>query len=231
MNSYKNTARMVGALFIVATVASISTILFIGFLSEPDYLAQIAAKESQVLTGVFVEFIWALAVLGIPVLLYPILRKYGHAAALWFYSFRFIEAFLVILYSLSLLTLISLARDYVSAGAPDGPFYVGAGSLILATRDWAFLLGPGLAFTLSALVLNTVLWQTRLVPRWLSGWGFVGAALMFISYMLQFFGLDTLELLFVPIAVQEMAFALWLIIKGFDPEALAALSARHSQDS
>ena len=108
MNSYKNTARMVGVLFIVATVASISTILFIGFLSEPDYLAQIAAKESQVLTGVFVEFIWALAVLGIPVLLYPILRKYGHAAALWFYSFRFIEAFLVILYSLSLLSLITL---------------------------------------------------------------------------------------------------------------------------
>lgn len=228
MNAYKNTARMVGVLFIIATVASISTILFIGFLTEPDYLAQVVANESQVLAGVFVEFIWALAVLGIPVLLYPILRKHGHAAALWYYSFRFIEAFLVILYSLSLLSLITLAQDYVNAGAPDTPFYQSVGSLMLATRDWAFLIGPGLAFTLSALVLNYVLWRTKLVPLWLSGWGFVGAALMFLSNMLQFFGLDTLELLFIPIGVQEMVFALWLIVKGFDPDAIAALSAQQS---
>jgi hypothetical protein len=222
MNSDRNTARIVGVLFIIATVASIATIAFVGFLSEPDYLVEVHANEGQVLGGVFVEFIWALAVLGIPVFLYPILKKHSHASALGFYSFRFIEAFLVILYSISLLLLITLSQEYVKAGAPDGSFYQTAGALFLAARDWTFLLGAGLSFTLSALILNYVLWRTSLVPRWLSGWGFLGAALMFGSYLAQFFNFAPPEFLFVPIAVQEMAFALWLIVKGFDPTFLSA---------
>jgi hypothetical protein len=228
MNTYRNTARIVGVLFIIATVASISTLAFVGFLSDPDYLAEVSANESQVLIGVLVEFIWALSVLGIPVLLYPILRKHSDASALGFYSFRFIEAFLVILYSLSLLSLITLSQEYVNAGAPATSFYQAGGALMLATRDWAFLLGPGLAFTLSALILNYILWQTRLIPRWLSGWGFLGAALMFASYLAQFFGFEPPEFLFVPIAVQEMVFALWLIVKGFDSSAIESLSAKQN---
>jgi hypothetical protein len=229
MNTYRNTARIVGVLFIIATVASIATIVFVGFLSEPNYLVEAHASESQVLGGVFVEFIWALAVLGIPVFLYPILRKHSHASALGFYSFRFIEAFLVILYSLSLLLLIALSQEYVKAGAPDGSFYQTAGALFLAARDWTFLLGAGLSFTVSALILNYVLWQTRLVPRWLSGWGFLGAALMLGSYLAQFFGFEPPDFLFFPIAVQEMVFALWLIVKGFDPSAMASLFDKPAQ--
>lgn len=226
MNIYRNTARIVGVLFIIATVSSISTIIFVGFLSDPGYLAEVSAKESQVLVGVFVEFIWALSVLGIPVLLYPVLRMHSDASALAYYSFRFIEAFLVILYSLSLLSLITLSQEYVNAGAPATSFYQTGGTLVLATRDWTFLLGPGLAFTLSALVLNFILWQTRLIPRWLSGWGFLGGALMLASFLAQFFRLEPPEFLFVPIAVQEMVFALWLIIKGFDSSAIESLSAK-----
>ena len=216
MENHRNTARIVGVLFIIATVASIATIVFVGFLTDPDYLEQVAAKETQVLTGVFVEFIWALAVLGIPVFLYPILKRHSHASALGFYSFRFIEAFLVILYSLSLLLLINLSQEFVSAGASEQSFYQTLGALFLAARDWTFLLGAGLSFTLSALILNYVLWRNRLVPRWISGWGFFGAALMFGSFTAQFFGLEPPDFLFFPIALQEMVFAVWLIFKGFE---------------
>jgi hypothetical protein len=179
----------VGVLFIIATVASISTIAFVGFLSEPDYLAEVAANEGQVLGGVFVEFIWAL----------------------------------------SLLALITLSQEYVTAGAPDSSFYPTAGALLLVVRDWTFLLGAGLAFTISAVILNYVLWQTRLVPRWLSGWGLLGAGLMFASYSAQFFGFGPPDFFFVPIAVQEMVFAVWLIAKGFDQSTLASLSAQQNQ--
>jgi glucan phosphoethanolaminetransferase (alkaline phosphatase superfamily) len=103
MRSHRNTAWIVGVLFIIATVASISTFIFIGFLSDPDYLVNVSANENQVLEGVFLEIIWALAVLGIPVMLYPILRMHNEALALGFYSLRFIEALLTILYSISLL--------------------------------------------------------------------------------------------------------------------------------
>jgi hypothetical protein len=229
MNSHRNTARIVGVLFIIATVASISTLAFIEFLSEPDYLAEVAANEGQVLGGVLVEFIWALSVLGIPVFLFPILKKHSDASALGFYSFRFIEAFLVILYSISLLALITLSQEYVTAGAPDSSFHATGGALLLVIRDWAFLLGPGLAFSISALILNYVLWQTRLVPRWLSGWGLIGAGLAFATYSAQFFGFVPSDILFAPIGLQEMVFAVWLIAKGFDQSALASLSAQQNQ--
>lgn len=225
MNSHRNTARIVGVLFIIATAASIATFIFLGSLGEPDYLTSVAENERQLLGGVFVEFIWALAVLGIPVFLYSILRKHSHASALGFFSFRFIEAFLVILYSLGLLLLISLSQEYVGAEVMDTSFHQSAGALLLAARDWAFMLGAGFAFTLSALILNYILWRTKLVPRWLSGWGFLGGALMFGSVLAQFFGFTSPDFLFFPIAVQEMVFALWLIIKGFNPSAIASLSA------
>lgn len=229
MNTHRNTARIVGVLFIIATVSSISTLAFVGFLSEPDYLAEVAAKEGQVLGDVFVEFIWALSVLGIPVFLFPILRKHSDASALGFYSFRFIEAFLVILSSISLLVLITLSQEYVTAGAPDSSFYQTAGAIFLAVRDWTFLLGAGLSFAVSALILNYILWRTRLVPRWLSGWGFLGAALMLGSFLAQLFGFEPPDFLFFPIAVQEMVFALWLIVKGFDPSAVAFLFDQPAQ--
>ena len=227
--TYRNTARIVGVFFIIATVASIATFLFIGFLSEPDYLNNVSANENQVIGGMFLELIWALAVLGIPVLLYPILRKQNEALALGFYSLRFIEALLTILYSISLLTLLTLGQEYAQAGAPDTSYYQTAGVLLLAVRDWAFIIGPGLAFALSALILNFQLFQSRIIPRWLSGWGFLGAALMFIPFLIQFFGIESLDLLFLPIAVQEMVFALWLIIKGFDQSAIASLPGRLPQ--
>lgn len=229
MNNNRVTAIIVGVLFIIATVASISTILFLGFLSEPDYLANVSANENQVLGGMFLELIWASAVLGIPVLLYPILRKQNEALALGFYSLRFIEALLTILYSISLLLLLTVSREYVGLGAADSSYYQTAGNLLLAVRDWAFLIGPGLVFTLSAMILNYQLFQSKLIPRWLSVWGFVGAALMFASYVSQFYGVESMALLFLPIAVQEMVFAVWLIIKGFNPSAIASISAQQNQ--
>jgi len=87
------------------------------------------------------------------------------------------------------------------------------------------LLGLGLAFALSALILNFVLYQSKLIPRWLSGWGFVGAALVFANYLLQSFSINPVEILFLPIAVQEMVFAVWLIVKGFNSSAIASESA------
>jgi hypothetical protein len=76
------------------------------------------------------------------------------------------------------------------------------------------------------LILNYVLYQARLVPRWLSVWGLVGAALILAARMMVVFGLDlsspTQIALDAPIAVQEMAFAVWLIVRGFNAAAFAA---------
>ena len=87
------------------------------------------------------------------------------------------------------------------------------------------MLGLGLAFAISALILNYLLYQSKLIPRWLSGWGFVGAALVLANFLLEFFSIDPVEILFLPIAVQEMVFAVWLIVKGFNSSAITSESA------
>jgi len=92
--------------------------------------------------------------------------------------------------------------------------------MLLAAGNWAYLLDLGLAFAISALILNFVLYQSKLVPRWLSAWGFIGAALVFANYLLESFGINPVEILFIPTAVQEMVFAVWLIVKGFNKESM-----------
>jgi len=229
MNSNRRTARIVGVLFIAATAAPILTAPFIGFLGggvlgepRPDYLVSASANELQVFMGMLIELIWALAVVGIPVMLFPILNKHNKASALAFFSLRFIEAISTIVGTIILLTLLTLSQEYVKAGVPDASHHQTLGSLLLAAREGAFMIGSGLVWSLSALTLNYVLYRSRLVPRWISGWGLVGAALSFATYLLQFFGTSP-DILFLPIALQEMVFAVWLIVKGFNSSAMEAI--------
>jgi len=69
-------------------------------------------------------------------------------------------------------------------------------------------------------------YQRKLVPRWLSVWGILGAILSFANYFPEFFGIDSIEILFLPIAVQEMVFAVWLIFKGLNSSAIVSPSAK-----
>ena len=223
----RKAARIAGVLFIVATAAPILTAPFLGFLGGgiigepvPDYLALASSNERQVLIGMFIELIWALAVVGIPVALFPILKRHDEALALGFHSLRFTEAVSVVVHSLILLILLTLSQEFLMAGAPEASHFLTLGTLLLAAREWVFNIGSGLIWSLSALLLNYILYRSRLVPRWLSGWGLIGAVLSFSTYFSGFFSIHLTDWLFAPIAVQEMAFAVWLIAKGFNPSTI-----------
>ena len=233
MNTDRMNARWAGVFYIIATVAPILTISFIGFLGGgvagepiPDYLGNVSANERHVIIGMLIELIWALAVVGIVVTLFPILRKQNEALALGFSALRFMEAIITVIHSIILLSLLTLSQEFVQAGAPDASYYQTAGTVFLAAREWAFMIGSGLVWSLSALILNYILYQSKLIPRWLSVWGLVGATLSFATYLLQFFSINLTEFLFLPIAVQEMVFAVWLIVKGFNSSAIASGSAK-----
>jgi hypothetical protein len=227
MNKDTKNARWAAVFYIIATVAPILTIYFIGFLGGgvsgepiPDYLVNVSANEGQVILGMFIELIWALAVVGIVVTLFPILKKHNEALALGFSGLRFIEAISTIIHSIILLSLLTLSQEYAAAGSPEASYFQTAGTLFLAAREWTFMIGSGLVWSLSALILNYLLYQSKLIPRWLSVWGFAGAVLSLGNYLPQFFGVDSIEILFLPIAVQEMVFAVWLIVKGIHSSAI-----------
>jgi hypothetical protein len=233
MNTIRKNARWVGLFYIMATVAPILTFPFIGFLGGgvagepiPDYLVHFSTNESQVIVGMLIELTWALSVVGIIVTLFPILKKHNETFAFAFSGLRFIEAISTVVHIIIGLSLLTLSQEYAAAGIPNDTYFQTISALLLAGRNWAFMIGSGLVWSLSALILNLGLYQLRLIPRWLSGWGFVGAILSFATYLLQFFGINPTEILFLPIGVQEMVFAVWLIVKGFNSSANASESTR-----
>ena len=229
--SYRKTAKIVGVLFIIATGANLLTIPFVRHINAPDYLINVSANATQVTIGALLESIMAVACVGIAIAIFPVLKKKNEALALGYVGARIIEGVIYIVVAvIGRLLLLTLSQEFVKAGAPDVPYFQTLGTLLLATHDWAFVLAT-LAFTLSALILNYLLYQSKLVPRFISVWGLIGAALLLAGNLLAMFGLLTetsvwMPFIFLPIASQEMFLAGWLIVKGFNSSAIASMSAK-----
>lgn len=227
MTKARRNAGWAGIFFILASAAPISTSFFVGFLGEdltnavpvPDYLTQVAMSSERVAAGALIELVWALSVVAVPVMLFPILREQDEAGALGFFFLRLMEGTSVMVHAILLLALSTLGQQFVQAAVEDTAGLLNTADTFLIIRQWTFLVGSGLIWSLSALLLNVLLYQSRIVPRWLSIWGFVGALLAIANYGPAFFGATPMPMLFIPIALQEMGFALWLIFRGVDLDA------------
>ena len=232
MNTYKKTAITVGILFIACTVAAIlGPSLVSSILNTPDYLNQLAGNPNQTIIAALLEFIWAATGAGIAIGLYPLLKKYNGALALGSVCFRVVENVFVLIGTLGLLSLFTLSQEFIAAGAPGASSFQTLGTLLLALRDWQFHVISGLAFFLGTLMYYVILYKSKLIPRWLSGWGILGAVLSLAATVLASFTRDlgmvsVNTYLSAPIGLQEMVFAVWLIVKGFNPSAIASVSAK-----
>ena len=231
MDTNRRIAVVAGVLFITATLADvISRVALVQpILSAPVDFAKVSANEGQVLFGALLLLIGAAAAAGIAIALYPVLRKHNEGLALGSVGFRLLEAALYIGIVVCLLLLVTLSQESANAGAAAASGYQVPGALLMAARDSLGEVAV-LTFGLGALMYYWVFYQSRLVPRWLSGWGLVAIALVMVSGLLVMLGLTepmstTQVVLALPIAVQEMVLAVWLIAKGFNPSALAAESA------
>jgi len=215
-------------MFIVATVgALISTALVSPILGAPDYLTRIPANEGQVLWGAFFQFIAGAACPAIALAMYPVLRRDNEGLALGSVGFRLIEGALYVVIVVVLLLLVTLSHETAQAGGSASSASQVAAVLLMAGRDWLGPVAAVLTFGLGALMYYVALYRSQLVPRWLSAWGILGTAMLMVSAVLVLFRLaaplsTTQAVLALPIAVQEMALAVWLIAKGFNPPATTA---------
>ncbi len=216
MDSDRKTGIVVGALFIVATVGSILGSVALGSaLDGPDYLADMAAQESRVILAVMIFLIAASSAFATAFLLFPILRRHAEGLAAGYVGLRAFENVFYVAGVVGILIMLTVSQS--EAVATDTLL----GLTLLALHDWSVLIGTLIFFGLGSAVLNYVLYRSRLVPRWMSLWGIVGAVLVFVYGLLGIFGVDTglgspYMLLAMPIALQEMVFAVWLIVRGFD---------------
>lgn len=235
--SYRGNAIAVGVLFFACSVASILAAIPLGSaLEAADYLSQLTGRDTSVVLTALLEVIWAATGAGIAIGLFPVLRSYGRALALGSVAARVVEGVFVLMGTLALLTLLTVSQDSVTAGAAGEPKVQPVGDALLAVRDWAHGFLALLAFCIGAFLYYVVLYRSRLIPRWLSGWGLVGVPLMAVSTVMaglaQDFGFTTLNtVLNIPIGLQEMVLAFWLLIKGFNQSALGAAPARSALPS
>jgi hypothetical protein len=226
----RRTERIAGALFILATVSSaLGFILLDPVLDDPDVLASVAANETKVLLGALLLLIDAIAVVAIPALLYPTLKKHNGPLARLYPGSRIVESAVLVIGVVGLLAVVTLSRDYVE-GSPDASSYRVSSDALVAVYDWGVLLGIMLFFALAGLLLNYLLYSARLVPRWLAIWGLIGIALLLIEGTLEAFDVDNLAIMSLPFAIQEMVFAVWLIVKGLN-ESDGSLDASRAVDN
>lgn len=227
------TARVVGVLFLVGTIAGLIGLpLQESVVGDDDYLTASSAHPDRLATGVLLQLVMGVAVVSIAVVLYPVLRRGTERLAMGYVVARALEAVVYIVGGAGVLSLITVSEKYVAAD--DGSAFAAIGQFITAQRDWmGHAVLDAAVFSIGALVLNAAFYRSRLVPRWLSLWGLLGAAAYLAAGLLVMYGLEPLStpqvVLEAPLGLQEIALALWLIVIGFgssrEPAPMAVAGA------
>lgn len=231
MNTNRTTAIMVGVLFLVATVTTaVGDSLVASILSSPDYLVHMYPNRAQVITGVLIVFIDAVAVLGIAVLLFPVLKKHNEANALGYVGVRTAEFPLILVWLLSPLLLVALSKEYVNVGDPDALSFQTLGAVLIAVRLWSWRL-IYLVNGIATLMLAYILFRSRLVPRSLAILGLIGGVVLLAGTAMSMFDLIDVDqgaglIAVVPGGLFELLLPIWLIFKGFNSSAIASESAK-----
>jgi hypothetical protein len=234
MNNYRKTAVIVGVLYIIGTVSGILSMASSGPLREAGYLGSISANPNQITLAALFILLMGLALALVPILLFPLLKKYHEVLALGYVVFRgALETALYIGMTISWLVLIVLGLEYVKAGAPAASYFQTLGTVLLAGHE-ALSTVLIIVFSLNALMLYTMFYQSKLIPRWISIWGIIAILLHLTTAFLLMFSIvestssPVLMVFNLLILVQEMAMAVWLIVKGFNPAAIVAQAAMNS---
>ena len=228
MESYRRNAIAAGVLFILCSAAAILSIVPLGAtVGAPVDFAKLAGSDNAVVMTALIEFVWAATGMGIAIALYPVLRLFNPTVALASVAGRVVENVFILLGTLSLLALLTVSQQAAGSGAPSS--FQATGDALVAVREWAPGFVAGIAFVVGTVAYNYVMYRSRLVPRWLSGWGLVGAGLSLVACLYvgftQDFGFTTAnDVLSAPIGLQEMVLAVWLIVKGFNLSAVRSIA-------
>jgi hypothetical protein len=221
----RRAAILAGVLFLAGTATGALSV--VGAAEGPDYLREIAANRTQVVVGALFQCAMAAAYTGVAIALYPVLRQQNPTAAAGFLGFRIAAGMLNVIGVVILLLLLDLSSQFVSAGAPGSSHFQTVGALLRSGRDLVNHVAMILALSCGDVMYYWALYQTKLVARWLSGWGFIGLALTVLASLLLLFGLTavvtpTYLALNAALLLQQVVLAVWLIVKGLNTSAEAS---------
>ncbi len=237
MNTYRLNAVMGGALYFLGTVFGVmgavvggevlSSLVMAKPLVGVDMLGLVAANSSRLTGGAFLTLMMGISLVAMTVFLYPVLREDSRELAMGLVLFRgALEGTGYFISTLGILALIALANEYTAAGAASSALQ-SMGNVLYRLPDLSGTVGT-IVFIIGTTCLCISFYRTRLIPRWLTVWGLIGMVPYLAYAVLHFFHMDDgigfyLQMVTAP---QELVMGLWLVIKGFNPSAVASRSVR-----
>lgn len=223
MNSTRRLAIAAGLLFLVADVAGGLFFALTGGLgSGQAYVQAVPAHQAELGLAALCIFMMGGAGTGIVVALYPVLRSRSEALAIGAVVFRLAGE--VLAFVLAALTLSTITLGNAATGASDSTLYVLATNVLVDVRDQASLVGSA-AFGIAALLYCSVFFESRLLPRWLSAWGVLGAVIWLAGTAWAFVSHNVDGgMAMAPLAINEIVMAVWLIGRGFSVPASARIT-------
>jgi hypothetical protein len=229
MNHPQKIARVTGILFVITFIASIPPVLFLygPLLDDPRYIVGGGAADNGASLGALLELILIVANIGSAVVLYPVAKRVNEILALGFVTARVMESAFIAVGILSILSLMTL-RQEAAAGA-DAASLLAVGQSLVAVQSWTFLLGPGFVVGIgNRLILGYLMYTSRLIPRGMAMLGLIAGPVLLARLVAILFGVfeptSVLGSLMVfPEFIWELAFGIWLTVRGFNRSAIARL--------
>ena len=212
-------ARVAGIFYLITFLTSIPAVFLLDPILHNVNFITGTGSVSSILLGCLLDVCNAIACIGTAVAIYPIVQKQNVSLALGFITSRIFEAAVIMIGVVSLLAVVTLRQAHLNDTNVDLAALKLLGESLVELRNWTFLLGPGLVPAINGLLLGTLLYQSKLIPRIIPIMGLIGAPLLLASAIATMFGaIDQVSAIAavagLPIAVWELALGTWLAFKG-----------------
>jgi hypothetical protein len=239
--SPRKTAAIVGLLFLTQTVAFIIAEQLIGaVVKRSNYMTSISGDANALVLGGLLAVGSGVAVVGVAILLFPLLKRTSEPLALGYVCERVIELVLqVVFFMVAPLLMIAIGSG-LRDGTIDPSSSHSLGSVFKGLNDVAIVV-LYLVTSVGGTILAVLLLRSHLVPRPLGILALIGYPVLFAGCVLDMFGATDVTqgsglLAIAPGGVFELILPIWLLAKGFshsveedvkspDPSSRAPISA------
>lgn len=212
-----------GVLYIIGTGAGIASAVVMGpFSSALNPLQWVSDNPHRTQFGALLVMAMSLSLALVAVFMFPILRRHNETLAIGYVVFRgALEQILTLATSIYWLVLVVIAGQYANSAMGDASQFHFLGSLTTNSVSPV----ASIVFSIGAWILYYLFYQTRLIPRWISGFGLLCVVGYVAAALSAMFGTNR-EFLMYPMALQEMIMAVWLIAKGFNSGTVPSEKSR-----
>jgi len=215
--------RIIGALILAQMVGGVlvNFVLTAPLFGEPGFLVNAAAHSQQIAVSVLLGMAVEAIFIAIAITALPVFCKHSQTLALWFVALAVVNLSVAAVENMSVMSMLSLSEAYTKASAPAHDQFQALRVVVGSARNWAHFLARMLDGS-TLFVLYAVLYRFALVPRALAAFGLTAVALELMAVAMPLFGHGVVFLMLAPLAVSQLALALWLIAKGFRSQMVRA---------